>query len=131
MQNCWHSNTAVFMKMVPSVYTLLVNTIRISHSTQVAGATIHRKNKNIFLSFCLSIHIFICLSVFLFVCHSVFMSFCFSFVLSFCLSVFISFCLSLSLHLTSYLSIYYVCLYFNPPSFVSSFRAHFLAKKPL
>ena len=36
--------TAGFIKKVPSVYTLLMNTIYQSHSTQVAEGTVFRKH---------------------------------------------------------------------------------------
>ena len=37
-------NTAGFTNTVPSVYTLIINTLYLSHSTQVAEETVFRKH---------------------------------------------------------------------------------------
>ena len=41
----WILNTTGVMKTVPSVYTLLVNTIYLCHSRQVTEGTFFRKHK--------------------------------------------------------------------------------------
>ena len=41
-----------FMKTVPSVYTRLMNTINLSHITQVAEGTVFRKHSSIEASKC-------------------------------------------------------------------------------
>ena len=54
----WYTGTSGFMKTVPSVYTLLMNTIYPSQSSQVAEGTVFRKHMVLFsdyfsvISFC-------------------------------------------------------------------------------
>ena len=49
--NSYTVHTAGAMKTVPSVYTLLMKTICLSHSTQVAERTVFRETHGIFFAF--------------------------------------------------------------------------------